>query len=214
MLMLERGFHIVIRNVLFPFPTDVGFHNSLPWGSASSLAYRFPYHYKKCFVSLSNRCEISQSTPLAQRPCWHTGFHTLIRNVLFPSPTPISTLIRNVLFPSPTPISNRCGMSQFTPLGPVSLLAHRFPHLYKKCFVFVPLSNSHLQPIWDLTIHPPFQPIWDLTIHPPWDLASSLAHRFSYLYKKCFVPLSKCCGISQSIPLGPSVLGSIRCGIS
>ena len=31
------------------------------------------FHTLKCFVSLSNRCEISQSTPImAQRPRWHS----------------------------------------------------------------------------------------------------------------------------------------------
>ena len=35
---------------------------------------KFPHpYYKECFVPLSNRCGISQSTPLGdQRPRWHT----------------------------------------------------------------------------------------------------------------------------------------------
>ena len=39
-----------------------------------STRERFPHPYKECFVSLLNRCGISQSTPLGtQRPCWHTA---------------------------------------------------------------------------------------------------------------------------------------------
>ena len=34
---------------------------------------KFSHPFKKCFVLLFNRCEISQSTSLVcQRPCWHT----------------------------------------------------------------------------------------------------------------------------------------------
>ena len=38
--MLERGFYILIRNVSFPPPTDVGSNNPHPWGPASTLAHR------------------------------------------------------------------------------------------------------------------------------------------------------------------------------
>ena len=37
--LLGRGFHTLIRNVPFPSPTDVGFHNPPPWEPASSLAH-------------------------------------------------------------------------------------------------------------------------------------------------------------------------------
>ena len=88
------------------------------------LASLLAHSYKECFVFLSNRYEISQSTPFeTQRPRWHP----------FPSPIEVEP---------PHPPSFR---------GPVSLLAHRLvstflgdlasslAHPYKKWFVF--LSN-------------------------------------------------------------------------
>ena len=39
MRLLERGFHTLIKNISLPSLTDVGSHNPLPYGSASSLAH-------------------------------------------------------------------------------------------------------------------------------------------------------------------------------
>ena len=70
--MLERSFHILVKNASFASPINVGSHNSPPSRLASSLA----------LVPLSNRCEISQSTPFrAQRPRWHS----------FPSPIDVGS---------------------------------------------------------------------------------------------------------------------------
>ena len=56
-VLFVRGLHTLIRNVSFPSPTDVGSHNPLRWGPASSLAH--------CPVSDSNTICNGSSTPLA-----------------------------------------------------------------------------------------------------------------------------------------------------
>ena len=51
--LLRRSLHTLIKNVLFPYPIDVGSHNPPPFRTQSSLAYR------------------PVSTPFrTQRPCW------------------------------------------------------------------------------------------------------------------------------------------------
>ena len=118
--MLGRGFHTLIKNAPFPFATDVGSHNSPPLQDlASSLA----------LVHLSDRCEISQFTPLqglasslAHRPV--SGSDTICN-----SPSPLlayivifglslqifkmrllgrgfHTLKKKALFPSPTDVGS------------------------------------------------------------------------------------------------------------
>ena len=93
--LLGRSFHTLLRNVSFPSPTDVGSHNPPPWGPASSLTH--------CPLFASNTiCNTSNSSLTIYCPLWpiiyhrkphsfkmyllRRGFHTFIRNVLFPSP--------------------------------------------------------------------------------------------------------------------------------
>ena len=80
--MLGRGFHTLIKNVSFPSPTDVGSHIIIHplQGPVSSLA----------LILLSNRCEISQSTPCrAQHPSWHSFLSPI--NVRSHNSTPFGT---------------------------------------------------------------------------------------------------------------------------
>ena len=127
MRLLGRGSHTLIRNVSLLPRTDVGSHNP------STSGEMFPHPYKKCFVALSNRYEISQSTP------WGLAYRSIFgSNIICNSPNPplvdivlfglsllafpwsfktrllgrgFDTLIRNVLFPFPTNV----GSHKFTP---------------------------------------------------------------------------------------------------
>ena len=103
---------------------------------------KFPHSYKKCFIPLSNRCGISQSTLLGvQHPRWH-----IARNL---------ALILICNNPSPLLTNIFC----FGPLRVVVSLLERgkkFPHPYKE------LLCSLLQPIWYLTIHPSWGPVSSL----------------------------------------------------
>ena len=81
--LLWRGFCILIRNISFPSPINVGSHNlpslganvligtpsgdwlhrlwDFPQGFKIRLLWRvFAYPYEECFVSLFNQCKISQ----------------------------------------------------------------------------------------------------------------------------------------------------------
>ena len=96
-----------------------------------STRERFPHPYNNCFVSLSNRCGISPSTPLGSPTSLLA--HCLMSN---------SDIIYNSL--SPTLTDNVC----FGPLCIVISLTvlnastrTRFSHSYKDCFV--PLSNRY-----------------------------------------------------------------------
>ena len=88
----ERGFHTLIKNASFSSPAIVGSHNL--GGLTSSLSHRlnsppqgeergFHILIKKCFVPLSNRCEISKSTPLRTNVLTSTppGIHSTRRNI-------------------------------------------------------------------------------------------------------------------------------------
>ena len=87
-LNVLRGFHTLVRNVLFSSPTHARSYNPPPWEAASSLTHlpvsnsdtrycplwlvtyrRRPHDFKTCLLGRS--------------------FHTLIRNVLFSSPTDV-----------------------------------------------------------------------------------------------------------------------------
>ena len=99
-LLLGRGFHVLIMNVSLPSPTDVGSYNPPPLGPTFSPTHR-P-------VSSSNTI-CNGPSPLVANivffglslevlKCFQTcllgkSFHTLIRNVLFPSPTDLGFTI-------------------------------------------------------------------------------------------------------------------------
>ena len=128
------------------------------------------------------------------QPMWDLTIHHLS-----PPPRDSTSLLALI------PLSNRYRISQSTPLqGLVSSLA------------LVPLSNrcrSLLQPMWDLTIHPPLWPsvlagtcsllqsTWDLTIHPP-SGPNFLADTRS--------PLQSIWDLTIHSPLRPSVLTGTR----
>ena len=130
---------IILKNNI---RVDLMNHNPPPFGASVLVGTeRFPYPYKKCLVSLSNRCEISQSTSLVRR-----GFHKKcfvpisnrcgISQSTLMAQRDFYTLIRNVWFSSPTNV----GSHTSPPSGP-SVLAdiEEFPHPYKECMV--PLPN-------------------------------------------------------------------------
>ena len=80
---------------------------------------RFPHSYKECFVSLFNRCGISQFTPFGASPV-STSFCGSMSSLTHCSVS------------GPDTICNRS--------SPPPSAMEKFPHLYKKkCFVF--LSN-------------------------------------------------------------------------
>ena len=94
--LLGRGFHTLIRNVSFPSPTKVGSHNP-PLGDPSSLLAHRPVFV---FDTISNgssslradtvhfgRLRIVVSLTVFKTRLLGRDFHTLIRNVLFSSPT-------------------------------------------------------------------------------------------------------------------------------
>ena len=116
--LLGRGFRTLIKTVSFPSPIDVGSHNPPPFRAFgfpfrtspqsfqnASVRERLPHPYKECFVPLSNQCTISQSTPLLglwafpfelplkvfKTHLLGRDFHTLIKNVLLPSPTNVGS---------------------------------------------------------------------------------------------------------------------------
>ena len=92
--LLGRGFHTLIRNALFSSPTEVGSNNHPSWWPASSLRH--------CSMSSSDTICNDPSPRLVDTVCFGSlcivvsltvlkrllgrGFHTLIRNVSFPSP--------------------------------------------------------------------------------------------------------------------------------
>ena len=108
-----RGFHTLIRNVLFPSSIYVGSHNPPPWGPTLSLRHHL--------MSISNII-CNSSRPLLVdlvrfgpscivinftvfKTCLPgRGFHTLIRNVSFSSPTDVGshTLSPSTLMVCPT----------------------------------------------------------------------------------------------------------------
>ena len=116
------------------------FLSTRPHGFKTRLTReRYPHPYKACFVPLSSRCGISQSTPLgAQRPRWHTDlgpalipsvtsqvptWHDIVRFGTGPSSPPGLTALKRVI-PGRgihtlikacfVPLSSRCGISQFS----------------------------------------------------------------------------------------------------
>ena len=59
--MLGRGFHTLVKNVLFPSPTNVGSHNPSPFGIQPPC-----WHISPTDVGSHN------SSPFGvQPPCWH-----------------------------------------------------------------------------------------------------------------------------------------------
>ena len=153
----------------------MGSHNPPLRNLASSLK----------LIPFSNRCVTLQSTPFEI-------FHTLIKNASFPSPTNVEShnslplrlsVLADTRFLLPSMYNTPIHLLR----GLASLLAHHLlstPHPCKECFV------SPLQPMWDLTIHPPRSPASSLTLvsfsnrcgtlqfTPLRDLASLLAYRF------------------------------------
>ena len=87
--LVGRGFHSLIRNVLFLSSTDVGFHNS----PSSEPAFSPAYHS----VSDSDTiCPLWLVTYHGQPHGFKTcllerGFHSLVSNVLFLSPTDVGS---------------------------------------------------------------------------------------------------------------------------
>ena len=94
--LLGRGFHTLIKNVSFSSPTDVGSHNPplLPdqYGLSQSTHLQGSvsrWHSNPSpidVVLFSNRCGISQSTPLsfeAQHLCWYTVQYPPLRCSMF-----------------------------------------------------------------------------------------------------------------------------------
>ena len=223
----------LIRNALFLFSTDVRSHNPPFLGPNSSLRSHIQLMWDLTiyllesptlhFVPLSNRCGISQSTPL-EGPTLH--FVPLSNLCGISQSTPlraqhyasflsqIDVGSHNLPLEGPTlrfvPLSNRCGISQSTPLRA------SVPHLY----TLQPMI-SQIHPIGGLGFHTlkrnalfPSQ-----TDVPLGGSTSSLAHRpvtdFDTIFnslspslvnifhpcKGCFVPLSNLCA-----PEGPNVL--------
>ena len=83
---------------------------------------RFPHPYKECFVPLSNRCGISQSTP-HRGPMSTLTLISLSNQCGISKSTPLQGSTSSLAL---IPLSNRCGISQSTPLqGSASSLAHR-----------------------------------------------------------------------------------------
>ena len=97
MRLLGKGFHTLIRNALFPSPTDVRSRNpSPPRGLASSLAHR-PMSGSDTICNSPNPplADIVRPLRIAVQP--HSfktrmlgrSFYTLIKNVSIPSPTDV-----------------------------------------------------------------------------------------------------------------------------
>ena len=92
--LLERGFHTLIRNALFPSQIDVGSHNPSPLG-ASLLAGTPLSVYAICNspnppvtdIVCFGQLRIVVNLTVFKTRLLERGFHTLIRNALFPSPT-------------------------------------------------------------------------------------------------------------------------------
>ena len=97
------------------------------------LGRGFKHPYKECFVSLSNQCGISQSTPLeAQCPRWHT----------------VQCL---ALLPFVTVTSKCCLLWAFSFVLPLKVFKNayvreRFPHPYKQCFVTSQINVGSYNP--------------------------------------------------------------------
>ena len=89
--LLGRGLHILIKNVSFTSPIDVGSHNPPPLRGTTSLLTHCPVstplqgsvsslaHYPMsgsdtiCNSPLQSMWDLTIHPPLeAQRPCWHT----------------------------------------------------------------------------------------------------------------------------------------------
>ena len=97
--LLGRGFHTLIRNVLFPSLTDVGSHNPPIEGQHPR------WHTARCPALLpfvTTKPTATKYCPLWAFPLRDSpqgfktrrlgrGFHTLIRNVLFPSPIDVGS---------------------------------------------------------------------------------------------------------------------------
>ena len=144
--LLGRGFHILIKNVSFSSPTDVGSHNPPPSGlnvltSTRSLLQSMwdppPIHPLQSPTSL-----------LAQTRMLERGFHTLIRNVSFSSPTNVGShnphpfraqRLRWHSFTSPTSVS-----IPIHPLRGQCLLRRGFHTLIRICFVLGGKINRFL----------------------------------------------------------------------
>ena len=93
--LLGRSFHTLIKNALFSSPTNVGSHNPPPLGPASSLEHR-PMSGSE---TICNRLSPPLANNLRFGPQPHgfkthllgRGFHTLIKNVSFSSPTNVGS---------------------------------------------------------------------------------------------------------------------------
>ena len=140
--MFHSPLHTLTRNVSFssPPPLQGMFHSPLHT-LTRNVSFSSPHPYKECFILLSNRCGISQSSPTTplgtQRPHWHPYkecFIPLSNRGGISKSTPwgpsvlTGTLIRNASFPSPIEVG-----SQNPPPGDPAR------HPYKECFI--PLSN-------------------------------------------------------------------------
>ena len=53
--LLGRGFHVVIRNVSFLSPTDVGSHNSPPWGPSVTIVVSRQQIWRLCDTHSQHR---------------------------------------------------------------------------------------------------------------------------------------------------------------
>ena len=90
--LLRRGFHTLIRNVSFPSPTNVGYHNPPPlraqrpsWQIAQCLAL-IPFIIAQAHPLSSLGFPFRASPQDFKTHLLGRGFHTSIRNVSFPPP--------------------------------------------------------------------------------------------------------------------------------
>ena len=146
--MLGRGFHILIRNVSFPSPIDVGSHNPPPWGPMSLLRHRsvtgsdtIGYSPDPPLVDIVRFAplRITINLTVLKTHLLGRGFHILIRNVSFPSPIDVG--------------------SHNPPLwGPASSLAHRLAP------GFDTICNSPSSPLADIVRFGPLHIVVSLTV--------------------------------------------------
>ena len=149
--LLGRDFHTLIKNALFSSPTNMGSHNPPPLGPASLLAYPLmstPYraqpprwHITWCLALIpfvTTQCSLWAfpfGFPLKvfKMHLLGRGFHTLIKNVSFSSPTNMGSHIPPPSGPSILADTHSLLQSmwtpQSTPFGP-SVLAGIPPHVH------------------------------------------------------------------------------------
>ena len=198
MYMLGRGFNILIRNVSFPpSPTNVGSHSPLPWGltnvgSHSPLPWGLVSSLTHYSMSGSDTICNSLSSPLVDIVRFTSlhivvslmvlrGFHTLIRNALFSTPT-------NVGSHNPPPFEAQCPRWHSF-LTPIDVGSHNPPPwtavsslAYRLVSGSNTICNSSSSLLVDIVCFGP--------LRMPVSLTVSIREKFPRSYKKWLVILS------------------------